>query len=656
LFADRLSASRLHVLVPALLAALFAFHAGGFFPGVTGVVAAGLACCLAVRLTIARNPVAGWSAALSVAAGGLTLFAAWTLLSGTWSDAPARALIEFDRALAYLLVVVLAGCFAVRSGDLDRVLRWTLLAFAAVCAAAVLTRLLPEQLPTRPGPVNERLSFPLTYWNALGLLAAIGLVLGLHQTASGLRPAAVRVAAAAALPVMAVTLYLTFSRGPIAIALVALPAYMLVAHPRGLLAALPAAGIPTAIAVWVAYDADALADPDVAAAAATGQPARVLLVLCAAVAAAAGLRWLALPLDRRLAGVELAPARRRRWLAAIWAAAALVLLVGAVALDAPRRISDQREAFVSGNVLPATGDLRDRLSQAGNNGRLAYWRIDRDAFEDEPLRGIGAGTYQLRWEQDRPRPPVQIRDGHSLYLEVAGELGVPGLVFLLTGLGTLLLGGLRRAWREDRHAATAFLVAGLGLLVHAGVDWDWEMPVLWIWFLGAGAVTLARREDEALKWAPGSLSRLVAGLACLLLALTPAGVALSQARLDHGVRAFDRGDCATAADAALDSLDVLGNRPEPYELLGYCDARAGQLKLAVSAMRAAREREPRNYRYAYGLAVTQALAGQDPRAAAREALALNPLSTLTRSLERGLRSRSPARRRAVAARAQIPED
>jgi hypothetical protein len=642
--------------VPALVGALFAFRAGGFFPGITGVVATGLACCLAVRFTIARNPVAGWSALLSVAAGGLALFAAWTLLSGTWSDAPARALIEFDRALTYLLVVVLAGCLAARAGDLDRVLRWTLLAFTAVCAAAVLTRLLPEQLPTRPGPVNERLSFPLTYWNALGLLAALGLVLGLHLTASERRPAAVRVAAAATLPVIAVTLYLTFSRGPIGIALLALPAYMLLAHPRGLLSALPAVGIPTAIAVWVAYGADALADPDVTAAAATGQPGRVLLVLAAAVVAAAGLRWLALPIDRRLARVQLTPARRRRWLAAMWGTAALVVLVGSVALDAPRRISDQREAFVRGNLLPDTGDLRDRLTQAGNNGRLANWRVSRDAFETQPLHGTGAGTYQLRWERDRPRPPFRVRDGHSLYLEVAGELGAPGLAFLLVALGALLFGGLRRAWREDRHASAAFLVGGLALLVHAAVDWDWEMPVLWIWFFAAGAVTLARREEDALAWSPRPLSRLVAGLACLLLALTPAGVALSQARLERGVRAFAHGDCATAADAALDSLQVLGSRPEPYELLGYCDARAGQLKLALSAMRAARAREPGNYRYAYGLAVVQALARQDPRAAARDALALNPLSTLTRELEQGMRSRSPARRRAIAARSQIPDD
>ena len=46
---------------------------------------------------------------------GLALFAVWTLLSAGWSDAPARAMIEFDRALAYLLVVVLIGSLAVAS-------------------------------------------------------------------------------------------------------------------------------------------------------------------------------------------------------------------------------------------------------------------------------------------------------------------------------------------------------------------------------------------------------------------------------------------------------------------------------------------------------------------------------------------------------------
>ena len=45
-------------------------------------------------------------------AGALALFVVWTLLSGGWSDAPARALVEFDRALLYLLMLVFIGLHA----------------------------------------------------------------------------------------------------------------------------------------------------------------------------------------------------------------------------------------------------------------------------------------------------------------------------------------------------------------------------------------------------------------------------------------------------------------------------------------------------------------------------------------------------------------
>ena len=90
-------------------------------------------------------------------------------------------------------------------------------------------------------------------------------------------------------------------------------------------------------------------------------------------------------------------------------------------------------------------------------------------------------------------------------------------------------------------------------------------------------------------------------------------------------------------------------------MLGYCDARAGENALAVRAMRSAVERDPDNWQYAYGLAVTQALAGQDPRAEAARARRLNPLEPLARDLERRLRASTPARWRSVAARAEVPQ-
>ena len=53
-------------------------------------------------------------------------------------------------------------------------LRWVALAIAVTSAVALLTRLLPATFPTKAGLNNERLQFPLTYWNAMGMFAALG--------------------------------------------------------------------------------------------------------------------------------------------------------------------------------------------------------------------------------------------------------------------------------------------------------------------------------------------------------------------------------------------------------------------------------------------------------------------------------------------------
>ena len=72
-------------------------------------------------------------------------------------------------------------------------------------------------------------------------------------------------------------------------------------------------------------------------------------------------------------------------------------------------------------------------------------------------------------------------------------------------------------------------------------------------------------------------------------------------------------------------------------------------------MRNAQRRDPNNWQYAYGLAVTQALAGEDPRPAAALAQRLNPLEPLVRSARaRGAAAQPPRRRRAAVARLAIP--
>jgi hypothetical protein len=644
-----------HVAVPGVATAVLAFLAGGYFAVTTGLSVACLCLLLVAHVTITERPFAGWSAPLAVMAGALALLVAWIMLSGEWSDSPARALVESNRALLYLLMLVFVGLHARGPGRLAALLRWVALAIAVASAVALLTRLLPTTFPTKAGVNNERLQFPLTYWNAMGMFCALGVILATHFTASEREPAWVRVAAAVALPVVAVTLYFSFSRGGIAVAIVGTLAYMILAHPRGLVAALPAAGIPLAVALHAAYGEELLAQYNYAGADARAQGRSLLVVVIACMVAAGVLRWLALRIDRRMLRARIGTRTRTIVFSGVGIAALLALSVATAAFDLPDRISEQHKAFERGNTPPGTSDLRTRLTKVGNNGRLAIWRVAIEEAKQDELKGGGAGTYRLAWERDRPAPPARVVDGHSLYYETRAELGWVGIGLLLIVFAVPIVVAFGRLWGPGRHSHAAFLAAGTALLLHAMVDWDWEMPALFLWFFGAaGAIIAAPAEAAERAREPRRLTRIVAGLAILLVAVTPLSVTLSQSRLNRAVDALRAGDCARATEEALDSIDALGSQAEAFEVLGWCDARAGQHKLAVAAMRNAQKRDPRDWHYAYGLAVTQALAGQDPRAAAAEARRLNPLEPQAISLARRLSSDSAARRRKEAARSPLP--
>jgi hypothetical protein len=643
-----------HLLIGGALTAWFAFRAGGFFPGTVGIAAVGLAVVLVLRMTLARAPWAGWSPLAAVIAGAGAAYGCWMLASVVWSDAPGRAVPDFNRALLYVLAFGVMAMVPRRPGDLGVFLRWVLAAIVAAAVAGLATRLLPDVFPWVSGLEPARLGYPLTYWNAMSVFCALGVVLALSAASDRDAPAWLRVLAGAALPVLAVAGYFPLSRGGILTAIVGCLALVALARPPRMLVTLLTAGPPTVVAVVAAYSAPTLATAKYFEGAGPAEGHRIALILAACCAAAAIARLVALGLDARV-DARLAGRVRARTLAAVAVAGVLVVAGAGVALDVPHVLRTQYDGFVKGNVVDPGADKRQRLTAAGNNGRLATWRVGRDAFESQPLHGTGAGTYELAWQRERPGR-LKVIDGHSLYLETLAELGVVGLVLLAIALGGILLGLARGLRRPDRHAHAAVLAAALALLLHAAIDWDWEMPALFAWLFAAGGLACARPPgDGGAAHVPRRLTRVVAGLACLVLAVTPALTALSHASLGRALTAFDRGDCGTAIDASLDSIDTLSLGPEAHEVVAYCDMRAGEWSLALRAMEAARARDPHSWRYAYGLAIAQAFAGRDPRPAIAEARRLNPLASEASSLAKAFaRGSTPREWRRAAAKAQLP--
>ncbi|MDQ4072255.1 MAG: hypothetical protein M3088_05205, partial [Actinomycetota bacterium] len=130
--------------LPAALTLYLSFNSGGFFPDATGFAVVGISLVLVVRVTLAERPFAGVSGPVLIAAGALTLLAIWTLLSAQWSGSPARALLEFDRTLLYLLVLVTMATLPVTGARLELALRAFAATVTVVCLAGLTSRLLPD--------------------------------------------------------------------------------------------------------------------------------------------------------------------------------------------------------------------------------------------------------------------------------------------------------------------------------------------------------------------------------------------------------------------------------------------------------------------------------------------------------------------------------
>ena len=140
------------------------------------------------------------------AAAGL---AAWMAISIAWTDTDERAVEEVARALGYLggatLLVAALGPRTWRSAAAGLTT-----AAAAVCGAAMLSRLAPGTLHSSAAFVDafgtKRLAYPLGYWNAVGVVGAMTLVMGIAWSAHA-RSARWRALALAATPLAGAVVY-----------------------------------------------------------------------------------------------------------------------------------------------------------------------------------------------------------------------------------------------------------------------------------------------------------------------------------------------------------------------------------------------------------------------------------------------------------------
>jgi O-antigen ligase len=436
---------------------VLAFFSGGYFDGPrawAGLVAWAL---VVVAMTAVNRPLPRrLGGVLTVA--GLASLAAWTLVSFTWAPIAGSAYHAGQRVVLYL-GVLLAACALLRGRDALRAVEPALAAGGAILVGyALAERFLPGLLHYHHSTSAEgRLEQPITYWNALGEVAAIALVLCIRMTGDTSRRQLIRVVAAAAAAPLGMGLYLTFSRGALFAWVAGLVALIVLAPTRGQLRALVVAVVLAGLAAVLVAPMHDLAKLSGTLGSREREGAIALAGVVVLAAAGALIQWRTGDDDRRLRLPSAAP-----WIAVGMICGGLVLVIAIGAKE------------VSGSAELRPGAAARFASV--QSSRYSYWKVALTAFGDEPIRGVGAGGYAVYWLRDRPINDFA-QDAHSLPLQTLAELGVIGGLLLLAFLVGIGLAA-RDAYRLAPGVAAGPIAGVVVYVAHAPLDWDWQMPAV----------------------------------------------------------------------------------------------------------------------------------------------------------------------------------
>jgi hypothetical protein len=457
-----------------------AFFSGGYFPEPRLIAAVAAWVLVVVLALVAPRPLPS-STAGRIALAGLALLTVWTAASLTWTEVPGRTQADLQRLCLYL-GFFFAATVLLRGAAVRRWLEPALvLGTFVVIGYALSERLLPHVFEfARSESAAGRLEQPISYWNALGLLAAIGFVLATRLAGDPEREPVMRGAAAAAGVALGLGVYLSFSRG--ALAAVAAGVLFLVAlapegrpQLRAAIALVVGAGLAAIVATR-------LPTVESIKPRAEGDPTDGLIMfgVLIVLALAAALVVARQPAERARTAPALPVSRPTA-----------VLVIAGVLIVAAALAAAVLEGKPEG-TSPVQGANAGRLSSIDTN-RYRYWEVAISTWADNPVRGVGSGGFEVEWRKQRDRVDKS-GDAHSLYLETLAELGVIGFLFLLAFLaGTAA--AVVRLHRIAPGPATA-LAGGLAAwAVHAGLDWDWEMPAVTLPALALGAAAIAWSEE-----------------------------------------------------------------------------------------------------------------------------------------------------------------
>jgi tetratricopeptide (TPR) repeat protein len=519
-------------------------------------------------------------------------FVVWTGLSVVWSYVPDQSWEYLNRELVYLAFLVL-GLFVGAIGG--RVVPLVAAGLGGLIGAALLWALAGKVVPDLfpDGERIARLRDPIGYWNGLALLAAMALPLGLWGAVRREHRRVARVASALLLFVAMVALLLTYSRGGVVVALVAVAAFLAITSERvEAIAALAISGVPAiAISAW-AFSEPGLVDDlqtydDRLHA---GVIFGVLLLVGGALVG--GLAYLAVLREEswrpqfrwEITGARLA------------AGAAVVLVLAVVAASGGHPVGWLRDGFREfTNPVSTAGSAPERLGSFSSNSRWTWWKEAWQLFEEKPLHGTGAATFAVARRPIRENTTFAL-EPHNIGLQFLAETGLVG--FLLAAGATVaailaVLATIRRLADDESAAAAALGLVALAFLLHALVDYDWDFlaltaPLMVVLGVLVAAGAPARRRARSFLWAAATV------LAAVTVLFSLAAPWLASRRVDEAYAALGRSDPEAARGKAESAHSLNPLSIAPLLALASVEEVGGHRRAALERYVQAVELQPKN--------------------------------------------------------------
>lgn len=703
---------RLAIMAAAMLVVLYyAFSAGGYFVVKRGYGELAILYLLVMGLIFslkARGRVDRLGQ-LEIAFFGT--YTAWMLLSAVWSLSPAASITEFNRGILYLAGFLVFFLFMARREWLGWIAALFVVIVTIVAIDGLLLKVAPDfmadffnigdlvkQIIAATGATEEaaklqaiflkmdnfqtnRLSYPLTYWNAMVLLMIMAVPLALRGAADRMKPLFIRCFYAAVQVLFLAVVFFTFSRAGYLLAVFIAAAYTLMASER-LRTALHAGLLAAWVMILVVLTRQFLpamiaSQPSIDDRVSQGHSLGIVILVL--LAAAVALQVVVARLERQ---VTVGPETARKigiGLAGL-SVVAVIAGFGLITVSSGGPIAWLQDQFSGASQkTEAVATAEERIFSLQSE-RYDEYKVSLKTLAGAPLLGTGSGTWESGWLKERPYE-IKVRDGHSWFFDSMAELGLIGTL-LLVGFVVVFVMASKRDMKllgrtRDRDLYAAVLAACAAMLLHSTIDWHWEMPVVTLpFFMFAGALTrygiLARSGSEGetagedSSVAASGLWPWLLGFGCIAMMGVTVLLVITETRQDSAQQRINQAKALAASNMTDDAdawyrdgrdIAVGARRYYPLDarlLVQAGDASRGQADIAVDASERlslydAAERDyleslkldPDNYETYQRLAEVYLRTSQLAKAAdaTRRARELNPLETIvTPSLEERVRT------------------